>query len=89
MLQVEEMPFRAGWSYEGGIQQACTGYLLEEEGGGGSCPRIVQSSYGDCESGWGAVTGGWKCGLGRCWGVVVPLGKNQGWGLERGLGGGL
>ena len=35
MLQVEEMPFRAGWSYEGGIQQACTGYLLEEEGGGG------------------------------------------------------
>ena len=44
-------------------------------------PERLQSGHEGCESGWGwAVTGGWTCGWGGCWGMGMPLGQSQGGG---------
>ena len=55
-------------------------------GGDGGWEGVEQLQSGPWKR-LGAVTGGWKCGRGRCWGVGVPLGQTQGWGLAGGRGG--
>ena len=49
----------------------------------GAVPERLQSGHGVCESGWGAVTGGWQCGWGWCWGMGMPF-----WGRVSAVGGG-
>ena len=50
------------------------GLCLKGRGARGAIPERLQSGHGGCESGWGAVTGGWKCGWGWCWAMRMPLG---------------
>ena len=47
----------------------------------GAIPERLQSGYRGCESGWGAVCGGWDCGWGWCWGVEILFGQSEGWSL--------
>ena len=56
---------------EGGEGRA----LLEGEGGHRGSPRAVaERSQGMCKRLGEAVSGGWKCGWGWCWGMGMPLG---------------
>ena len=64
---------------EGSLPRAPTGtqaglcLSLKGRGATGAVPERLQSGYRGRESGWGAVTGGWKCGRGWCWGMGMPL----------------
>ena len=44
----------------------------------GQFPSSNRAVTGDCESGWGAVTGGWRRSWGWRWGMGMPLGQGQG-----------
>ena len=52
--------------------------MLEGEGGDRRDSRAVAERSQGTQSGWGAVTGGWKCGWGGCRGMGMPLGESQG-----------
>ena len=56
----------------GGLGRA----LLEGEGGGpsGQSQSGCRAVTGDVKAVVGAVSGGWKCGWGWCWGMRMPLG---------------
>ena len=50
------------------------GLCLKERGTIGAIPEWLHRGHRGYESGWGGVTGGWKCGWGWCWGMGMPLG---------------
>ena len=60
------------------------GLCLKGRGGIGAVPERLQSGHRGCESGWGAVSGGWTCGWGWCWGMGMPFGYRV-----RAVGGGV